>query len=164
MMSASDNMNLDFNFEEEIPEEESGLETHASQSSGNANMPEDTRSEVSLAERTHCLSAPKSLEGPHTDSEQAEILRDRRLLLQAFRAQALQREIHERYAPLRPSPLRNEITREDLSDSEVSDGDGETTDDPQTDQTLRYDGPESDSGGAEGSNSAGSSSGSSSDE
>ena len=162
MMSASDNMNIDFNFEEGIPEEECGLETHTFQRSSKVNTPEQVSSVVSMLKRAHYLSGPKALKSSHTNFAQREILRDKRMLFQEFRAQALQREIHERYAPLRPSPLRNEIKREDLPDPEVSDG--ETADDPQTDKALRYDRTESDSDGAEGSNCAGSSSGSSSDE
>lgn len=149
-MSASDNMKIDFSFEEEIPEEESGVET------------QQTSSMVSLPERAHCLSAPKASKGPHTDFGQRETRRNKRLLFQEFRAQALQREIHERYAPLRPSPLRNEIDPADLPDPEIPDG--ETIDDPQSDKARPYDRTESDSDGAERSNRAGSSSGSSSDE
>lgn len=124
-MSASDNMKIDFSFEEEISEEESGVETQQT-------------------------------------SSMRETRRNKRLLFQEFRAQALQREIHERYAPLRPSPLRNEIDPADLPNPEIPDG--ETIDDLQSDNARPYDGTESDSDGAERSNRAGSSSGSSSDE
>lgn len=132
MMPVSDNMNTDFNVEDDIPEEETGAEIHTFQPS---NTPEQ------------CPS-------------RREFLRDKRIMLQEFRVQALQGEIHERYAPLRSSPLRNEIDPADLPDPEISE-DAETIDDRGSGSALRNDGSDSDTDGVEESSRAGSSSDSS---
>ncbi|KAH6854112.1 hypothetical protein B0I37DRAFT_421436 [Chaetomium sp. MPI-CAGE-AT-0009] len=92
--------------------------------------------------------------------------RERRLMLLEFRAQALQREIHERYAPLRPSPLRNEIDPADLPDPEASNAetmdakptDVEPTDDAQRELPCLFDSADLDSDGSDSSSRSGSSS------
>ncbi|KAH6650388.1 hypothetical protein F5144DRAFT_617273 [Chaetomium tenue] len=100
-MPASESIPISSTFEEEILQQEFELEGHTFQPS---------KKRKTEFDRSTLFT---------------ETQRDRRLLFQEFRAQALQREIHERYAPLRPSPLRDEIRRENLPDP----------DEPQSDST-----------------------------
>ncbi|EAQ92940.1 predicted protein [Chaetomium globosum CBS 148.51] len=107
-MPASENMPISFTFGEEMLEQESEPQGYTFQPSGKRETKCDRRRRF------------------------PETRRDRRLLFQEFRAQALQGEIHERYAPLRSSPLRNEIRRADLPDP-AAPGTVEAADNPQSD-------------------------------
>ncbi|KAK4044380.1 hypothetical protein C8A01DRAFT_31435 [Parachaetomium inaequale] len=128
-MSVSDNMEIDFSFEDS-PEQEA----------------EETQEAQEAQQAQQALEPYQFWPAQQVRPSRWTNPRDKRSEFNEFRARALQLRVHERHAPLLPSPLRNVVAASDLPDPDLSDA--ETVDDPLFNSTVRSDATSSDSDGS----------------